>query len=246
MFILLSPFLVFLFVYFIFNKTNYSIFLKLIFSISLIILLDLIFRPIFGNGGSDSEGILVINLFFWTNVLIFAITTIFYFVKSKKNYYIFATVFSILILVTYINHFWSFGITIYQYPTENISTSKKKNIFVENLTFDKNKVKLGKDSVKILNGWIENETEFVGHGFKKEIRNTGKIFWVVELDTKPDENSNYNTTIYHKFGDSSYVGSYPISKIIFDRTNKNQKNNVIYFFREDNWKIKDSIKIFRK
>lgn len=246
MFILLFPLLVFLFVYFIFNKTNYSIFLKLIFSIWLIIILDLIFRPIFGNGGSDSEGLLVINLFFWINVIILAITTIFYFVKSKKNYYIFATVFSILILITYINHFWSFGMTIHQYPTENISISKKKNIFVENLTFSKDKVKFGNDSLKIINGWIENETKLIDHGFSKEIKETDSIFWIVNLDSDFDLNSNYNTKIYQKFGDSSYIGSEPIGKSIYVRTSKNKKNEMIYFFKSGEWKTKDSIKIFRK
>lgn len=246
MFILFSPLLVFLFIGFIFNKTNYSIFLKLIFSILFIILIDVIFRPIFGNGGNDSEGLLVINLFFWINVIIFAVTTIFYFVKSKKNYYIFATVFSILILVTYINHFWSFGMTIYQYPTENISTSKKKNIFVENLTFSKDKVKFGNDSLKIINGWIENETKLIDHGFSKEIKETDSIFWIVNLDSDFDLNSNYNTKIYHNFGDSSSIGSVPIKKSLYIKTSKNKKNEMLYFFKSGEWKRKDSIKIFRE
>jgi hypothetical protein len=136
--------------------------------------------------------------------------------------------------------------TIHHYPTDNIISSKKKNVFIGNLVFEKNKIKFGNDSVKIINGWIEEEVKSVNKGFFEEIKKTDSIFWIVQLDTKFDENSNYNTKIYHKFNDSSSIGSSPISKIIFYRTKKNQPNEKIYFFKANNWKIKDSVKIFRK
>ena len=243
--ILLSPIIIGLISFNSFKtKVHFSV--KTIFVVSSIIFNDFLLR-LYAGGTHDSEGVMVINLFFYLNSII-AFISILIFLSQKKEIN-FKTIFSLLLsfspLYFYLNYFYSIGMEYRLSESDNIDISKNEKIFLNNIEFSPKTIIIDKDTINFQYGWAEIERKLNHKNIFKKTEITNNVNWIIKLDGNFEE-SNYNFDLYYKIHDTNYVGANPINKTITFSTDNKTKEENIFVFKDGDWKNFQKLTVSRK
>ncbi len=228
--ILLTPLLVGFITWVIVNKCNYSLVIKFLIIIFLILLNDIIIR-LFAGGAHDSEGNAWIFLFFIIGILVSFITFLIYGIIKK---HIWITIICILVSIPiyyyYLDNFGTLGNAWIKPNSENVNNSIKDKIFVSKVRFNDSIIVAYKDTFYLIDGWIEKEVKFDNNGFIKKNIETGKFNQIINIKGHFDQ-YGYCDSVFYRFNDTAEHRGYALTrKIEFVMKSKDDTLN-IYFYK---------------
>jgi hypothetical protein len=243
--ILFSPIIILLICFNIF-KTNINFYIKSIFIVFSIIVNDISLR-LYAGGTHDSEGIMVINLFFYINFIIALISFLIFLIQKKEIN--FNKIFFLIICFStsyfYINYFYSIGMEYSLYESDSINISKNEKLFISNVEFTPKKIIIDKDTLNFEYGWAEKGRKLNHKNIFKKTEITNNVNWIIKINGNFDKN-DYNFNIYYKIHDTTEIGATPINKTITFTTDNKTKEENIFIYKDGDWENFKKITIKRK
>ena len=235
-----TPILLGLFTILILFITNFRLAIKFGLITGMIIANDILIK-FFAGGTHDWEGVGWITGFLFLGLIISSILAIVYgFLKEKnrkKEYFLYLFGSSIL-LFAYLSYFESLGMVWVDYPSENINVSKKKGLFISEVSLSDSIVPYDKDTFLIKQGWVEQQTKSNHKGILIRTEKTDKLYCTLILDGN-FKHLNYDRIIYYKLDNSKSLGYQYINKRITLTLDNKENKYILGFYRKDWNKIKD-------
>ena len=229
--ILATPFIIGFISWIIFNKSRLHILIKTLIVISLIFVNDILIR-FYAGGTHDSEGNAWILLMFYIALIIAGIVLLIFGITNKKiKWIIFSFFISFFVFYFYLSNYYDLGMTWNNYPSTNVQQSKKDSVFISELSFSNSLIISGKDTFRLVDGWIEKEIKIDRTEFKKWISLTGKFNVIINVRGNFDR-YGYSDNTHYRINDSTSLGSYAIKDRITYNTDSND-TLVIYFYHGD-------------
>lgn len=242
--ILFTPVLIGVFTGLILFFTDFRIAAKFGLITGLVIVNDVFIR-IYAGGTHDLEGLGWIAAFLFIGLIVSLIEIVVYgFIKHKHEkvkYFLLLLAFCV-ILFSYLSYFNSLGMIYLNNPIEDLGESKKKGLFISEISFSKDSLIIDNDTLVFKYGWIEKQTRLNHHGLFKKTEETGKMNFIIGLKGKFDK-YGYNDSIYFKVNDSDSNGASPINKVLSFTIEKQMNDLSIYFFKQGDWTKFKEIKI---